>query len=185
MVLDSGADRTIIPGELASSLGLDVHDLDKNVCVTYGDGGKEIVTKGTVVGGIESLISNQVLLPLLSLNDLVDKGNKLNLNMDGGTIYPPEEEDPIDIIRSGKQWLVEMNDLIMLEKRLNEKDQYYKSLSDNSIDVREVKINFSENSIEVSKTDSSSIRSKVIRLHERMAHPSTKVMREAIKFGCW
>jgi hypothetical protein len=110
------------------------------------------------MGNLEAIVCNdgQLTDDLIAIHPIVDAGFDIHLTSEGGVMNKNIGGESIPIVRRGRKWLVDLEDLKSVKIKQN-------SLFCHTI----------------------SIANQVMRLHERMGHPSSESMCKAIASGAW
>ncbi len=126
--------------------------------IIFGNG--EETTSGTIafLGNLEAIVCNddQLTDDLIAIHPIVDAGFDIHLTSEGGVMNKNIGGGSIPIVRSGRKWLVDLEDLKSVKIKQN-------SLSCYTV----------------------SIANQVMRLHECMGHPSSESMCKAIASSAW
>ena len=141
----------------------------KSTKIVFGNGQSTVTDKKTNIGPIEAIVcpDNVLQEDLLSINPFMDIGFKLTLDKDEGTLFNESTGVRIHVRREGKKWSVDLEDLAEAMRR--------HPCLESSEAVNEL-----VKAAAVVNREPTSIRDRVIQLHERMGHPNTEAMCAAV-----
>ena len=126
--------------------------------IIFGNGEETTSNTRTHLGDLEAIVCNddQLTDDLVAIHPIVDAGYNIHFSSTGGIVDKPSIGHSVPIIRDGRKWLVDLEDLKGIKIKQNPICCY-----------------------------TASITSQVLRLHERMGHPSPEAMCTAITSGAW
>jgi hypothetical protein len=158
--MDSGAEVNYIRKSTAvNKLDLPLEYLPNTTVVVFGNGSEAPINSAAHLSpSIPAVVlpDETLVEDLISPNPIVDLGYRIVLEKDEGWIER-DNERVITLRREQLKWLVNLQDLKCLNAKIVKKEA----------------------------TPDSTVKDKVILLHRRMGHPSTKIMKAAVKAGAW
>ena len=124
----------------------------------------------TRIGELDALVCDDNVLQedLLSVNPLLDIGFKLTMDKDRGLLRNESTGVLIHVLRQGKRWAVDLEDL---SKAMKANPELEKSRAVDDMVRAHAVINH----------EPKSLRDQVLHLHERMGHPNTEAMCAAVE----
>jgi len=159
--MDTGAQANFLrESTVIDNLSLKVTKNANSTLVVFGNGNK---VKCSSIAPITSTIPAFVILDkdliedLISPNPIVDLGYRIILESDGGWIER-EGVRVLSLKREQLEWMINLSEMKCLNARIVNRKNH-------TFDER--------------------TKDKVILLHRRIGHPSTKTMRSAIRSGAW
>jgi hypothetical protein len=126
--------------------------------IVFGNGEETKSTTRAHIGDLQAIVCNddQLTDDLVAVHPILDAGYYICFSSWGGVIDKPGSEHFIPILRNDKKWLVDLEELKNIKTKR-------KAIYCNTV----------------------SVTSRALRLHERMGHPATEAMCNAIDSGAW
>ena len=166
--LDSGADANILRRSTAEANNFP-SAVGPPTAVVFGNGSSSIARDHVTIGQLPAIVcdDNDLQEDLISINPLLDSGFKLTIEANHGVLVNDSTQQTIHVRRDGSRWSVDLQDLANATS-------VQPQLEANSAVTEMVQANA------VLYAEPSSIRDKVISLHERMGHAHMEAMCDAI-----
>jgi len=115
--------------------------------IIFGNGEETTSNTKAHIGELEAIVcnDNQLTDDLVAIHPIVDAGYDIHLSSKGGIINKPSDGHSFPILRDGLKWMIDLEEL--KEIKIKRKPIY---------------------------CNTASIANQVLRLHERMGHPSSE-----------
>ena len=164
--LDSGAEAIILRESTVNENHFPV-TRGQETTIIFGNGDTALSRERTQIGELEALVCEDKDLneDLVSINPLLDIGFKLTMESSCGKLSNEETGHVIHVRREGPRWSIDLEDLAKVTSDMPDMESHAAQL---------VQAN------SVLNTDPSSIKEKVILLHERLGHAHSEAMCSAI-----
>ena len=159
---DSGATRTLLTEESATSFGPAKVNLRERVNVIFGDGSKGTVTANVQLGELEALVVPDLQDNLVSLSDFTSRGSNVVLTNAGGVISNPFNDKRIFLTKDYDTWRLLLADIASYDHEGARQaiTAYVTTLPKSKIE-------------------------RYIALHERLCHQSPLVLSKALEEEKW
>ncbi len=133
-------------------------ELMDETLIIFGNGEETTSNTRTHIGDLEAIVcdDDQLTDDLIAIHPIVDAGYNIHFSSTGGSVDKPSIGHFVPIIRDGRKWLIDLEDLKGIKIKQNPICCY-----------------------------TASITSQVLQLHEHMGHPSPEAMCTAIISGAW
>ena len=166
--LDSGAEAILLRQSTAERYQLPV-SAGPTTTVVFGNGQSSITNQLAQLGQFNAIVCNDNDLheDLISVNPLLDAGYRLTMDANRGTLINQDTGSSILVLRDGARWSISID---ALSKAMSADDNHPNGEQDHHL----VEANA------VIHPDASSLRDKVISLHERLGHANLEAMCDAI-----